>query len=185
MEELVDEMKSLKGGKCPDGAGIVAEMLKNPGLELRTCFLNLFNSILFSQAVPPQRWRHSTISVIFKNGDPQVAKNYRPISILSMTYKLFSRLLLRRVKPILEQAQAVDQAGFRAGFSCSDHLFCLAQIQEKAYEWRHEVWLVAIDFVKAFDTVDHERLFETLHLQKVPEVMVLYRGHSSKEMALL
>ena len=133
MHELVGELRSLKGGKCPDGAGIVAEMLKDAGLELRTCFLNLFNAILCSQALPPQRWRHSTISVIFKSGDPQVAKNYRPISILSMTYKLFSRLLLRRVRPILEQAQAVDQAGFRAGFSCSDHLFCLAQIQEKAY----------------------------------------------------
>ena len=101
-----------------------------------------------------------------------MAGNYRPITILSITYKLFSRLLLQRVKPILDNAQTVDQASFRSGYSCSDHSFCLAQIQEKAHEWQQEVWVVAIDFVKAFDSVDHAPLFDALRSQALADVYV-------------
>ena len=172
MEELVSELRSLKSGKCPDSAGLVAEMLKDPSPALASAFLSLFNSVLCTGALPPERWRTSVTTVIFKAGDAQLAQNYRPISILSITYKLFSRLLLGRVKPFLEKVQTVDQAGFRAGYSCSDHLFCLSQLQEKSREWQQDVWVVAVDYTKAFDTVSHSRLFEALHAQGLPSAYV-------------
>ena len=168
MEELTREMKTLKGGKSADCSGIVAEMLKCPSEALSHALLELYNSLLLSQALPPESWRRSTISVIFKDGDAQLPKNYRPISILSILYKLFSRLLLGRVKPILERAQTADQAGFRAGFSCSDHLFCLAQLHEKAREWRQNLWIVTIDFMKAFDMINHSALLSSLRAQGLP-----------------
>ena len=66
----------------------------------------------------------------------------------------------------MDVAQSVGQAGFRAGFSCSDHLFCLAQLQEKNLEWQQDIWIVAIDFVKAFDTINHAKLFAALRARK-------------------
>ena len=73
---------------------------------------------------------------------------------------------------MLDVAQSVGQAGFRAGFSCSDHLFCLAQFQEKSLEWQQDIWIAAIDFVKAFDTVDHAKLFAALRAQNLTSAYV-------------
>jgi len=168
MEELENELKGLKGGKCRDTAGLVAEMLKDGPQALKSAMLHVYNALLCTNARPPSTWCQSVISVLFKDGDQQEVKNYRPISIISLLYKVFSRLLLGRVKPILEQAQATDQAGFRAGFGCSDHLFTLTQLQEKAYEWRQDLWICAVDFVKAFDTVYHAELLSALRAQGLP-----------------
>eukprot|EP00973_Karenia_brevis_P021966 3021104-Karenia_brevis.AAC.1 len=72
--------------------------------------------------------------------------------MIRILYKLFSRLVLRRLKKHLESEQAVDQAGFRSGYSTDDHLFTFALLQEKIVEWRQDLWVAAVDFKKAFDT---------------------------------
>ena len=58
-------------------------------------------------------------------------ENYRPISILPILLKLFSRVLCARIANILSKAQTLDQAGFRPGYSCDDHLFALTMLYEK------------------------------------------------------
>ena len=77
---------------------------------------------------------------MFKKGDPKLLENYRPITILPILYKVFSRVLNERLKSILKRAQSV------AGFSCDDHLFTVAMLHEKMAEWKQELWIVAIDF---------------------------------------
>ena len=57
VEELEGEMKTLKEGKCPDSAGLVAEMLKHGDATLRAAFLEPYNSVLFSEALLAARWR--------------------------------------------------------------------------------------------------------------------------------
>ena len=76
---------------------------------LNTCFLE--NKI-------PKIWRQSKIIAILKPGkDSAVPKNYRPISLLCHTYKLYKRLILNRVSPLLEQHIIKEKAGFRPGTS--------------------------------------------------------------------
>eukprot|EP00973_Karenia_brevis_P045157 6254615-Karenia_brevis.AAC.1 len=64
----------------------------------------------------------SSITVLFKDGDPALPSNYRPIVLISLMYKLFSALLRRRLTPLLDEAQCQGQAGFRKHFSTVDHL---------------------------------------------------------------
>ena len=49
-----------------------------------------------------------------------------------------------------------EQAGFRKGRSCSDHIFTLRQILEQAKEWNSTVYANFIDFEKAFDSIHRE-----------------------------
>ena len=52
----------------------------------------------------PKLWRKSKIVAIFKPGkDSEIPKSYRPISLLCHTYKLYERMILNRVTPLLEQ----------------------------------------------------------------------------------
>jgi len=58
--------------------------------------------------------------------------------------------------------QSVDQAAYRQGFSTEDHLLSTTLLFEQCSEWSVDVWLGLVDFEKAFDTVEHEPLWEAL-----------------------
>ena len=123
MEELIGALRRLKAGKSKDLNGVVAEMLKHGGASLKLALLELFNDAIHPDAVHPQDWKTTCIRVLLKSGNPCMAKNYRPISVLPMLYKLFSVLISTRIERILESRQCEDQAGFRKGYSTLDHIF--------------------------------------------------------------
>ena len=181
MAELLDQIKLLKTGCSADCSGILAEMIKVDSHHLRVSLLHLLNGVLRSGLTPSQ-WKQTVLVVIFKDGDAQLPKNYRPISIIPIIYKLFSRLLLARVRPILDAAQSRDQAGFRSGFSVEDHLFTTTLLFEKSQEWQASFWCATLDFKKAFDTVHHSKLWDSLRQQGLPEcyVALLARLYASQ-----
>ena len=166
--ELVKSIKDLNSNRCADARGVKAEMLKYGGAKLVDVMLDLFNKVLLEKDEPPAAWKHSVISVIFKSGDPTLPQNYRPICIIPLLYKLFSKLLYRRLYPILDRAQCNDQAGFRHKFSTVDHMFTFTILQEKTEEFQLNSWVAAIDFKKAFDSIDQHYLWEALREQDVP-----------------
>ena len=101
----------------------------------------------------PDYWKSSSIRVLFKKGDQRLPENYRPICIIPVLYKLFSRVLAGRIKDKLLEAQSEDQAGFRPGYSCEDHLFAITLLAEKYNEYNKPLWVATLDFKKAFDSV--------------------------------
>ena len=118
-----------------------------------------------------------------KKGDPKVLDNYRPISVISIIYKVFSKVLNERIKKTLDKEQSPDQAGFRATYGCDDHLFVLTFLYERCAEWSSPLWIGAIDFRKAFDSVNHDALFSALRELGVDRRYVvvlerLYKGQT-------
>ena len=185
LNELTQALKSLKRNRCADTNGIRAEMLKEGGKHLLEELLELYNAILNGNMEPPGSWKHSVISVIHKSGDAMQPQNYRPISIIPMLYKLFSKLMYKRLYPILDAAQCRDQAGFRNNYSTVDHMFVFSMLQEKSQEFNLNTWVAAIDFKKAFDSIDQEYLWEALEEQKVASGYIriirnLYAGQSAQ-----
>ena len=162
IEELLAALKKMKAGKAKDASGVVAEMLKHGGGALQTSILELFNEVLAQGTSPPDSWRQTRLKVIFKKGDPKLPKNYRPIAILPILYKLFSRMLCHRLQDDVLGAQSPDQAAYRPGYSTEDHLLSMTLLYEHCREWNQELWLGMVDFEKAFDTVDHAKLWVVL-----------------------
>ena len=98
-----------------------------------TYLINIFNNILKAKQIPDS-WHEAKIVILFKKGDPKDIKNYMPISLLSHSYKIFTRLLQTRIERTLDENQSREQAGFRKGYSTTDHLQALNQIIEKSNE---------------------------------------------------
>ena len=76
--------------------------------------------------------------------------------------KLFSGVLLGRIRPVLEALQDPEQGGFRPDYSCSDVVMFMRMISEKADEWGEEVWAASLDLEKAFDKVYHTSVIDAL-----------------------
>lgn len=138
-DEVRLALTSMKNGKTKDNTGIVAEMLKARSEAFINAVAQLFTEIMQLGQIP-EHWRLTAIKVLFKKGDVKLPGNYRPISILSILYKVFSKVLVLRLKPVLQAARCHDQAGFREGYSCEDHLQTMAIVCEQCQEWNSVYW---------------------------------------------
>ena len=175
-------MTRLKNNRCADSSGMIAEMLKYGGTELAKILCNMFNAILNGDDQPPEAWKKTILTVLFQSGGSRAANNYRPIAIIPTLYKLFARLLFGRLSPILDSQQCPDQAGFRADYSTVDHFFTIAQLHEKSNEFQLNLWTAAIDFQKAFDSIEHDGIWHALESQGVPHhyIWLLRRIYSDQ-----
>ena len=147
-------------------------MLKDGSQLLLAAVLNLFNDVISSKVAPPTAWKKTKLTLIFKKGDPTLAGNYRPIAVISFLYKLFSRIQCDRLIPFIIAAQTVEQAAYRKGFNTVDHLLAVTLVMEKSREFNLPLWVAMVDFEKAFDSVEHEPLWEVLRKQGVPSVYI-------------
>lgn len=95
--------------------------------------------------------------------------NYRGISLLPVTYKIFSKLLLNRPEPHVDPKLGEYQGGFRRGRSCMEQILSLKMIL-KHYNLRTKnIFVSFVDFQKAYDSVDRETLFNTLREYQVDQ----------------
>ncbi|KAH7691315.1 hypothetical protein AAVH_40170, partial [Aphelenchoides avenae] len=128
-------------------------MLKKGGPLLWKRIAKLFTLCLRTRRIP-LKWKESRTVLLHKKGDTEDLKNYRPICLLPVIYKLFTKVVLNRITEQLDAAQPPEQAGFRSGFSISDHMQTLNQIQERAREKGMRLYLIFIDYEKAFDSIE-------------------------------
>ena len=101
----------------------------------RITLLELFNDLLNPDVLPPKSWRRTRLTVIFKAGGSKLQGNYRPIAIIPLIYKVFSRMVASRLALVLEREQSVDQTGFKKLLSCIDQLFTTVQLIERCRVW--------------------------------------------------
>ena len=114
-----------------------------------TVWTALFSCIWKSEKVP-EEWRKSTLIKLFKKGDASKCDNWRGISLLSIPGKIFSQIILRRIQAALDKHLRDEQHGFRPSRSCSDLIYVMRMMIEECNEWNQKLYLVFVDFEKAF-----------------------------------
>ena len=119
--------------------------------------------------------------LIMKKGDPEDLNNYRPITLLSQIYKVFTRVVLSRIQQCLDFELSKEQAGFRGGYSTIDHIHSLKQLMEKCREYRIPLCIGYIDYKKAFDSVETAAVLNALREFGVEEKYVKIVEDISKE----
>ena len=131
-----------------------------------SAFTKLFN-IVFTSGFIPDSWSQGIISPIYKNkGDESSPDNYmyRGITLLSCFGKLFTSILNNRLNNYLENMNilAEEQAGFRKGYSTTDHIFNLKCVIDLYLFRGKKLYCAFIDYKKAFDSVNRVYLWQKL-----------------------
>lgn len=89
-----------------------------------------------------------------KKGDLSNCDTWRGISLLSVSSKIFTHILMNIIKKGAESRLRIEQAGFRAGRNTMNQIFTLRNIIEQSIELNSTLYLNFIDFAKAFDSID-------------------------------
>ncbi|UYV73670.1 hypothetical protein LAZ67_11000293 [Cordylochernes scorpioides] len=164
LNEKGKEISRIRHGKATGFDDIMNEAIKALPKDYLISLKDIFNRILRTSEFPTT-WLKSVIQPIFKNGDPDDPSNYRGIALLSNIAKLFTSILKSGLGSWIERRNIVpeNQAGFRAGHSCQDHIFTLSSlIQMTLSRKRRKCYMFFVDLKKAFDTVPHSLLWRKL-----------------------
>ena len=143
----------MKRGKYAGQDSIMVDTLKEAGDAINKELAKLFTACLHQGKVP-KTWKDANMIILHKKGDKRDLKNYRPISLLSNMYKLFTKVLTNRLEKTLDECQPREQAGFRRNFSTIDQIHTLNQLKEKCQEHNIPVCVAFVEYEKAFDSVE-------------------------------
>ena len=106
----------------------------------------------------PQDWKRSVFIPIPKKGNAKECSNYHTIALISHTSKVMLKILQARLQQSVNCEHPDVQAGFRKGRGTRDQIAHIRCIIEKAREFQENIYFCFIDYAKAFDCVDHNKL---------------------------
>jgi hypothetical protein len=168
--EIWRQIKTIKPRKAPGHDLITGEVLNHITRKALAALTAIYNSMIRTNYFPLQ-WKLAHIILVPKPGKPTTeVTSYRPISLLTITSKIFERLLLTRVLSTHPLSSLIPhhQFGFRPGHSTIQQCHRLVRYIQQAIEDKKVCPAVFLDTHQAFDKVWHTGLIRKL-TQKLPQ----------------
>lgn len=159
--EVEQGIENLDTSKKAGPDGIPPLFLKNCKSSLASPLCILFQKS-FDLATFPDIWKFSSLIPIFKSGDRSDICNYRGISLLSTTPKLFESIITNEIFETYSNYIIPEQHGFYRGRSTSTNLGLYQNYLISSVEAGGQVDVIYTDLSKAFDSVCHELLLEKI-----------------------
>ena len=131
-----------------------------------TCFLSLFfpsfiidrQNCIYLECTVSLDWKKSVLIPIPKKGNAKECSNYCTIEFISNASKVMLKILQARLQQYVNRELPDVQAGFRKGRGTIDQIAIICWIIDKAKEFQKNIYFCFIDYAKAFDCVDHNKL---------------------------
>ena len=144
----------MKNGKSPGTDGMTVEFFKFFWKQLGTFVIRSLNEGFNNKQMSITQ-REGIIICIAKGDKPrEYLNNWRPISLLNITYKIGSSCIASRLKTVLPKLISEDQTGFIKGRYIGDNIRLLYDVIHYLKEHKLPGLLVSLDFEKAFDSVN-------------------------------
>ena len=162
---VIDLKKALFGMReeaSPGPNGLTVRFFKTFFDDLSPLLLSLLEAA-FCEGVLTKDFKLSyTILLAKDSGSLLDVKNFRPISLLNITFKMITKALSNKIAPFLEDLVHPDQAAVIKGRSIQNHNHYIRDIISLAKLRGDHSCILSIDQQKAFDRVSHEWLFKVL-----------------------
>lgn len=162
LNDIRGQLESLDVSKGAGPDGIPPYFIKNTAdticVPLKIIYQKCLESGFF-----PNIWKLANITPVYKSGNRQDVKNYRPISLLSTLSKVFERIVHHEVYNNVKNILIPEQHGFVKKRSTTSNLLLYTNYLFQSMDSGVQVDSVYTDFCKAFDKVDHVKLLERIH----------------------
>ena len=155
--EVKRVLGSITMNKASGGDGIPAglfQILKDDAVKV----LHSICEQIWKTQQWPQDWKWSVCIPTPKEGNAKECSNYHTIGLISHASKVIFKVLQTRLQQYVNQELPDVQAGFRKGRRTKDRIANICWIIEKTRESQKNIYLWFMDYAKAFDCVDHEKL---------------------------
>ena len=126
----------------------------------------------------PANWENSAVAtglekVSFhstpKKGNAKECSNYHTIALISHASKVMLKILQARLQQYMNHELPDFEAGLRKGRGTKDQIANIQWIIKKAREFQKSIYFCFIDYAKAFDCVDHNKLWEIVKEMGIPD----------------
>ncbi|GFV75889.1 probable RNA-directed DNA polymerase from transposon X-element [Trichonephila clavipes] len=172
--EVRSIIKRLQNRKAAGSDHIPNIALKYLTLNAITHLTKIYNQCLIKNHFPTQ-WKQANVVMLQKpNQDHKFSQNYRPISLLSTTAKVFERIILKRIQTHCKAIDCIppEQCGFREGYSTLHQLIRVTNIINEGFANKFYTVGVFLDVKRAFDKMWHDGLTYKLIKLKFPGYLI-------------
>ena len=163
LSEVRKALKELKSKKATGVDGIPSRLFKDGSDALASPLSVIFN-LTIQQNVIPAEWKKAKVTPLHKSGTKDDPRNYRPISVLPVVYKVLERLIHKQLASYFDDHNLLckSQSGFRRMHSTETAVTYFADEILMNMDKGLVTGSVFIDLAKVFDTVDHDILLSKL-----------------------
>ena len=167
-EDVYRELKCINSKKATTFQNIPCKSLKENAEVCTPVLTNIFNNKIVKDLTFANKLKVGDIAPIFKSDrnkkkDATNVENYRPVSVLPSTSKIFERLLQTQIAEYISGKLSPYLCGYRKGYSAQHALISLIEHWRKALDSKGYAGAVLMDLSKAFDCINHNLLIAKLH----------------------
>ena len=162
-----------------------AEHLLNAHPSIVTHLCTLFRDIAMHSTVPDNFWGGIVVPLLKeKLGNVNDTGNYRGVTLTPIISKLFELVLLEICSSCLTMDDL--QVGLKKGMVCNNAIFLLQETVDYFVSRGSSVFAAALDIKKAFDRVNHFKLFNSLIKSGTPKwlILILVNWYSKLNVAI-
>ncbi|KAJ7985704.1 hypothetical protein DPEC_G00343210 [Dallia pectoralis] len=171
IEELTRAVHSINKQKAAGPDGIPGEFYQTFWDLIKNDVAEVFQAINRERRLG-ESMRQSTITLIPKKGDLKDLRNWRPINLLSVDYKIMTKALTKRFQSHLPTVIAADQTCSIPERSINDNLLLVKDVILHSQERGSPLGLLSLDQEKAFDRVSHGFLQRVLKKMNFPQHLI-------------
>ncbi|KAL4573961.1 hypothetical protein LXL04_020783 [Taraxacum kok-saghyz] len=137
---------------------LMLPLLKTPSFRMVLIEVVVNNvSMFFQTGYIPIGCNASFITLISKVDNPVAVKDYRPLSLTGLQYKVIAKLLTNRLTQVIDSVISVEQSGFVKGRQILDGPLMVNEIISWCKKRRKRLMMFKVDFEKAYDSICNPR----------------------------
>jgi hypothetical protein len=167
-KEIKEALDDMKVNSTPGPDGFTVSFYKNFWEQMKGPVVEMFNKF-YRVELNLSRLNYGIISLIPKTKEDNTIKHYRPICLLGVDYKWFTKVLIGRLTKVAESTISKTQIAFIPGRNILEGVVILHEAMHEIRRKKKRGIIMKLDFEKAYDNVQWSFLFEVLERKRFPE----------------
>ena len=175
-KDIREAVNNMNNNKSPGCDGLSAEFYKAFLDDLIDPLHTVLNHVA-QNGIMTDSMQTGIISCLYKKGDRNDLKNWRPISLLNLDYKIYTKVLANKIIPVLDEIISPNQTAAIPNRTILDNLSLIRDVIDENVKSDSKFYIVALDQEKAFDRLNWKFMFKTLkHFGFGPKIIKMIKA---------